>query len=103
MVADANLIALDLPGFGRIQGDMSFMTFAAQSAFLEKFISEMRLADVHIMAPDVTMPVALHYAMHRDHKAASILIGDGSGILPSDDGSLIKKLFIKGSGNPWLI
>jgi pimeloyl-ACP methyl ester carboxylesterase len=42
------------------------------------------------------MPVALHYAMHRDHKAASILIGDGPGILPSDDGSLIKKIVHSG-------
>ena len=96
MAADANLIALDLPGFGRSQGDMSFMTFAAQSAFLEKFISEMGLTDVHIVAPDVAMPVALHYAMHRDHKAASILIGDGPGILPSDGGSLIKKIVHSG-------
>ena len=96
MAADANLIALDLPGFGRSEGDLSFMTFAAQSAFLEKFISEMSLTDVHIVAPDVAMPVALHYAMHRDHKAASILIGDGPGILPSDDGSLIKKIVHSG-------
>ena len=96
MAADANLIALDLPGFGRSEGDMSFMTFAAQSAFLEKFISEMSLTDVHIVAPDVAMPVALHYAMHRDHKAASILIGDGPCILPSDDGSLIKKIVHSG-------
>jgi len=96
MAADANLIALDLPGFGRSEGDMSFMTFAAQSAFLEKFISEMNLTDVHIVAPDVAMPVALHYAMHRDHKAASILIGDGPCILPSDDGSLIKKIVYSG-------
>jgi len=96
MAADANLIALDLPGFGRSQGDMSFMTFAAQSAFLERFISEMSLTDVHIVAPDVAMPVALHYAMHRDHKAASILIGDGPGILPSDDGSLVKKIVHSG-------
>ena len=98
MAADANLIALDLPGFGRSQGDMSFMTFAAQSAFLEKFISEMGLTDVHIVAPDVAMPVALHYAMHRDHKAASILVGDGPGICPQMAEASSKRLFIQGSG-----
>jgi pimeloyl-ACP methyl ester carboxylesterase len=96
MTGDANLVALDMPGFGRSEGDMSYMTFAAQSAFLEKFVSEMGLTDFHIVAPDVAMPVALHYVMHRDHKAKSLLIGDGPGILPSSDGSLIKKIVYSG-------
>lgn len=93
---EANLIALDMPGFGRSEGDMSYMTFAAQSAFLEKFILEKGLRDVHIVAPDVAMPVALHYVMHRDHRAKSLLIGDGPGILPSTDGSLVKKIVHSG-------
>jgi pimeloyl-ACP methyl ester carboxylesterase len=91
-----NLVALDMPGFGRSDGDSSYMSFAAQSAFLEKFVAKMGLSDFHIVAPDVAMPVALHYVIHRNHKAKSILIGDGPGILPSSDGSLIKK--IVGSG-----
>ena len=88
----ANLVALDMPGFGWSEGDMSYMTFAAQSAFLEQFVSELDLIDIHIVAPDIAMPVALHYAMHRDHKAKSLLIGDGPGILPSANGRLIKKI-----------
>lgn len=92
-----DLIAVDLPGFGRSQGGMEHMSFAAQSAFLEKFIKTMELSDVHIVAPDIAMPVALHYAIYRDHDAtSSLLIGDGPGILPSSDGSLIRK--IVGSG-----
>jgi pimeloyl-ACP methyl ester carboxylesterase len=88
----ANLVALDLPGFGRSEGDISYMTFAAQSAFLQKFIAELGLTDVHIVAPDVGMPVALHYVLHRDHKAKSILIGAGPSVQPSKDGSLVRKL-----------
>ena len=89
LAVDANLVALDLPGFGRSVGDMSFMTFEAQSAFLEKFVFEMGLTDIHIVAPDIAMPVALHYVIHRDHKAASILLGDGPGILPSDKAPVV--------------
>ena len=33
LAADANLVALDLPGFGRSAGDMRFMTFDAQRRF----------------------------------------------------------------------
>lgn len=68
------------------------MTFAAQSAFLEKFIAALGLTDVHIVAPDVGMPVALHYVLHRDHNAKSILIGAGPSVQPSTDGSLVRKL-----------
>ena len=90
--ATANLIALDLPGFGQSEGDISYMTFAAQSAFLQKFIAELGLTDIHIVAPDVGMPVALHYVLHRDSKAKSILLGAGPSVQPSADGSLVRKM-----------
>lgn len=92
LTGEADLVAVDLPGFGGSEGGMDQMTFAAQSAFLEKIVSHLDLSDVHIVAPDVAMPVALHYVMHRAHAASSILIGDGPGVLPSADGSLIRKI-----------
>jgi pimeloyl-ACP methyl ester carboxylesterase len=96
LAPDANLIALDMPGFGGSEGDMHYMRFEAQSAFLALFVAEMGIVDFHIIAPDVAMPVALHYVLHREHKARSLLVGDGPGILPSTDGSLIKKIVHSG-------
>ena len=96
LTGEADLIAVDLPGFGGSEGGVELMNFAAQSAFLEKIIDHLNLTDVHIVAPDVAMPVAMHYVMFRAHRAKSILIGDGPGVLPSQDGSLIRK--IAGSG-----
>ena len=93
---DANLVALDLPGFGQSEGSRNYTTFAAQSAFLQKFIDTLGLTDVHIVAPDVGMPVALHYVLHCDHKAKSIMIGAGPSVQPSTDGSLVRKMI--GSG-----
>jgi len=89
---DANLVAVDLPGFGKSEGGMSFTTFSAQSEFLQKFINKLELSNLHIVAPDVGMPVALHYVLHRDHKAKSILLGAGPSVQPSADGSLVKKM-----------
>ena len=51
---------------------------------------------MHLVAPDIAMPVALHYVLHRTHRAASILIGDGPGVVPSADGSLIRKIVYSG-------
>ena len=92
LAGTANLVALDMPGFGRSEGGKAYMNFAAQSAFLEKFVAALGLSDFHIVAPDVAMPVALHYVIHRDHKAKSLLVGDGPGIVPSSDGSLVRKI-----------
>ncbi len=89
---EAELVAVDLPGFGGSQGGMDLMSFDAQSAFLEQIIAHLGLDGVHIVAPDIAMPVAMHYVMHRAHVATSILIGDGPGVLPSADGSLVRKI-----------
>ncbi len=85
------LVALDLPGFGRSEGGLEFMSFDAQSRFLDEFARTLNLKQMHIVGPDVGMPAALHYAIHRDHKAASLIIGDGPGILPTANGSIINK------------
>lgn len=90
------LVALDLPGFGRSEGGMEFMSFGAQSRFLESFVRDLDLTDVHIVGPDVGMAAALHYAVHRNPTLrsgvlASLIIGDGPGILPTANGSIINK------------
>lgn len=85
------LVALDLPGFGRSEGGLEFMSFEAQSSFLERFIREFNLSDIHVLGPDVGMAAALHYAIHRPHVLASLIIGDGPGILPTANGSIIDK------------
>ena len=86
------LVALDLPGFGRSEGGLEFMTFAAQGNFLRAFIDDLGLDQVHIVGPDVGMSAALHYVIHGEHKAASLIIGDGPGVAPSNNGSVIDKM-----------
>ena len=85
------LVALDLPGFGRSEGGYEVMTFEEQSRVLDAFVRAMDLHDLHIVGPDVGMPVALHYAMHREHRATSLIVGDGPCVLPTANGSIIDK------------
>jgi pimeloyl-ACP methyl ester carboxylesterase len=89
--AKCRLVALDLPGFGRSDGGLDFMSFEAQSNFLDKFLRELGLSQMHIVGPDVGMAAALHYAIHQEHDIASLIIGDGPGILPTSNGSIINK------------
>jgi pimeloyl-ACP methyl ester carboxylesterase len=85
------LVALDLPGFGRSEGGYEVMTFEEQSRVLDAFVRAMDLHDLHIIGPDVGMPVALHYAIHREHRATSLIVGDGPCVLPTANGSIIDK------------
>ena len=90
------LVALDLPGFGRSEGGKEFMSFPAQGDFLDKFIRELGLEQLHIVGPDIGMAAALHYVIHRDHKAVSLILGDGPAISPSANGSIINKMVDSG-------
>ncbi len=85
------VVALDLPGFGGSEGGYEVMTFDAQSAVLDAFVQTLDLRDLHIVGPDVGMPVALHYAIHREHRATSLIVGDGPCVLPTANGSIIDK------------
>ena len=85
------LVALDLPGFGRSEGGLEFMSFKAQGEFLAKFVKVLDLHNMHVVGPDVGMAAALYYAIHQENDIASLIIGDGPGILPSANGSIISK------------
>lgn len=91
LTAQCHVLALELPGFGRSEGGLEFMSFEAQGRFLHQFVQTQGLKQVHLLGPDVGMAAALHYVIHQDHEAASLLIGDGPGILPSVNGSIINK------------
>ncbi|HUW72884.1 MAG TPA: alpha/beta hydrolase [Methyloceanibacter sp.] len=86
-----NLVALDLPGFGRSEGGAEVMTFEAQSRILDAFVRHMDLTDFHIVGPDVGMPVALHYVLHREHRASSLIVGAGPCVMPTSNGSIIDR------------
>lgn len=92
LARDFDLLAIDLPGFGRSAGGVEFMTFEAQGRFLRQAIEHFALADVHILGPDVGMPAALYVAAQADAPVKSIVIGDGPAIAPSSNASVIRKM-----------
>lgn len=87
-----NLYAYDLPGFGGSEGGLEYMTFEAQGRFLHDFIAEFDIQSPHLVGPDVGMSAALAYVTHFPNDVASLVIGDGPGIAPSSNGSVINKI-----------
>ncbi|NLR94571.1 alpha/beta hydrolase [Flammeovirga sp. SR4] len=92
LIKDYNVYAYDLPGFGRSEGGLEFMTFEAQGQFLHHFIEHFNIKKPHIVAPDVGMPTAIYYTAQHKKNVSSLIIGDGPAINPSNNGSIIEKL-----------
>jgi pimeloyl-ACP methyl ester carboxylesterase len=91
LASQFNLYAYDLPGFGRSNGGAEYMTFEAQGGFLRDFIAEFGIETPHLVGPDIGMAAALHYVTHFPNDVASLVVGDGPGIVPSKNGSIINK------------
>ncbi len=91
LASQFNLYAYDLPGFGRSEGGNEMMTFEAQGQFLRDFINEFKIQKPHLVGPDIGMAAALHYVTHFPNDVESLMIGDGPGIAPSKNGSIINK------------
>lgn len=96
LAARFDLVAVDLPGFGRSSGGIEWMTFAAQGRFLRACIAQLALRQPHIVAPDVGMAAAVACVADNPGIAASLVIGDGPAIAPSSNGSIINKLVHSG-------
>jgi len=96
LAARFDLVAVDLPGFGRSSGGLEWMTFAAQGRFLKALIEQLRLVRPHLVAPDVGMAAAVACVGENPAIAASLVIGDGPAIAPSSNGSIINKLVHSG-------
>lgn len=87
-----NLWAYDLPGFGRSEMGFQFMTFKYQGEFLKKFLENFDIKDAHLIGPDIGMPAILYYAGTYGENIKSIVVGDGPGISPSSNASVIRKM-----------
>mgnify|MGYP001824016029 FL=1 len=92
LAACCDVYAYDLPGFGRSEGGAEFMTFEAQGRFLRDFIDAHGIERPHLVGPDIGMSAALHYATNFPNDIASLIIGDGPGVAPSSNGSVIDKI-----------
>ena len=92
LVSKYNVYAYDLPGFGMSEGGIEYMTFQKQGEFLDKFIKHFKIKKPHIVGPDIGMAAALYYASNIPNDIESLIIGDGPGVSPSINGSIINKL-----------
>lgn len=79
-MGDRTRIALDLPGFGHSAPTKT--TPSSSGTFLIAALDELGWDRVHLVAPDVGVPVALWVATHHPDRLRSMVLSDGPGTWP---------------------
>jgi len=87
-----DLYAFDMPGFGRSEGGVKFMTFKAQGDYLKLFLEHFGIVGAHLLGPDVGMPAILYYVGSHENTVKTIIFGDGPAVVPSSNASVIRKM-----------
>ncbi|AOW93529.1 hypothetical protein BFN03_15035 [Rhodococcus sp. WMMA185] len=79
-----DLLAVDLPGFGKSTGSGSVMRPSAQAEILVKLMDANGIDQVFLIGPDIGVPVSLWLASNRPERLLGLNIFDGPGTWPSD-------------------
>ncbi len=80
----ADLLAVDLAGFGRSTGSREVMRPSAQAELLVQLMIELGIDEAFVVGPDVGAPVALSLAAAHPDRVVGLNIYDGPGTWPTD-------------------
>ncbi|WP_051407399.1 alpha/beta fold hydrolase [Nocardia sp. CNY236] len=79
-----DLLAVDLPGFGRSTGSGSVMRPSAQSDVLARLMDANGIGETFLIGPDIGVPVSLWLASSQPERLLGVNIYDGPGTWPAD-------------------
>jgi pimeloyl-ACP methyl ester carboxylesterase len=77
-----NLLAIDLPGFGRSESRKDLFSTREMAGFVLKVIEHFKLGATHILGPDIGTPIALFVAAKHPEMVKSIIISGGACVFP---------------------
>ncbi|MFR9753567.1 alpha/beta fold hydrolase [Nocardia sp. 004] len=79
-----DLLAVDLPGFGKSTGSGPVMRPSAQADVLVRLMDAYGLDEAFLIGPDIGVPIALWVASRHPERLLGVNIYDGPGTWPSD-------------------
>jgi len=97
---DFDLLALDMPGFGRSDSAPGLMGPVKMAGFVERFLAEQGFNRTHMAAPDVSAPVAFRLAASRPELVETLVIADGLGTFPPKVSASLAALGVSGMVPP---
>ena len=91
LAAHTQLIAVDLPGFGRSERRDSLMTPKAMGAFIVRLADAFELQQPHVVGPDVGTAASLFAAALKPERFRSLTVGTGGTAVPLQLGGVLKE------------
>jgi pimeloyl-ACP methyl ester carboxylesterase len=88
----ANLVAIDLPGFGGSERRDELLTPHAMGAFLVRLMDQWEIGSPHLFGPDVGTSAALFAAGQNPGRVRSVIVGSGAASFPLDISGVLKDL-----------
>jgi pimeloyl-ACP methyl ester carboxylesterase len=88
----ANLIAVDLPGYGGSARRAELLTPQTMGAFLVRLMDQWEIESPHVFAPDVGTSAALFAAGRNPGRMRSLIVGSGAVAVPLQIAGALKDL-----------
>jgi pimeloyl-ACP methyl ester carboxylesterase len=88
----ANLVAIDLPGFGASERRDELLTPRTMGAFLVRLMDEWEIESPHLFGPDVGTSAALFAAAQNPGRMRSLIVGSGAASFPLEISGALKDL-----------
>jgi pimeloyl-ACP methyl ester carboxylesterase len=87
-----NLLAIDLPGFGKSQGRPDLFSAKTMADFIITITHHFSFTNAHIVGPDIGTPIALFSAAEYPGKIKSIVVSSGACIYPLLVSGVLKQI-----------
>lgn len=88
----ANLVAIDLPGFGGSERRDELLTPRTMGAFLVRLMDQWEIESPHLFGPDVGTSAALFAAGQNPGRVRSVIVGSGASSFPLQISGALKDL-----------
>jgi pimeloyl-ACP methyl ester carboxylesterase len=88
----ANLVAIDLPGFGGSKRRDELLTPQTMGAFLVRLMDQWEIESPHLFGPDVGTSAALFAAAQNPGRVRSAIVGSGAASFPLEINGALKDL-----------
>jgi pimeloyl-ACP methyl ester carboxylesterase len=88
----AQLLAVDLPGFGHSQRRDDLLSPSKMADFLIRLLDEFELENPHLVCPDVGTGASLFAAARHPGRIRSLIVGSGGAMYPLDVTGALKSI-----------
>ncbi len=87
-----DLLAIDMPGFGKSDARKSLFSVDAMSEFIIKVMDHFELNLAHILGPDIGAPTALFMAARYPKRIKSLIVSSGASVYPLQVDNVLKDI-----------